>query len=44
MSYLFAAYSVVWILLFGYVLSISSKQKKLETEMETLRKLLERKK
>ena len=44
MSYLFAAYSVVWILLFGYVFSISSKQKKLETEMETLRKLLERKK
>ncbi len=44
MSYLFAAYSVVWILLFGYVLSISSKQKKLETEMDTLRKLLERKK
>ncbi len=44
MSYLLAAYSVVWILLFAYILSISSKQKKLEMEMETLRKLLERKK
>ncbi|HLE71039.1 MAG TPA: CcmD family protein [Vicinamibacteria bacterium] len=44
MSYLLAAYSVVWILLFAYILSISSKQKKLEVEMETLRKLLERKK
>jgi CcmD family protein len=44
MSYLLAAYSVVWILLFAYVFSISSKQKKLESEMETLRKLLERKK
>jgi CcmD family protein len=44
MSYLFAAYSVVWVLLFGYVLGISSKQKKIETEIETLRKLLERKK
>jgi len=43
MSYLLAAYSVVWILLFAYVLSISSKQKKLEIELETLRKLLERK-
>lgn len=43
MSYLLAAYSVVWILLFAYVLSISSKQKKLEMELETLRKLLERK-
>jgi CcmD family protein len=44
MSYLLAAYSVVWILLFAYVLSISSKQRKLEMELETLRKLLERKK
>jgi len=44
MSYLLAAYSVVWILIFAYILSISSKQKKLEVEMETLRKLLDRKK
>jgi CcmD family protein len=44
MSYLLAAYSLVWILLFAYVLSISSKQKKLELEVETLRKLLDRKK
>ena len=43
MSYLLAAYSVVWILLFAYILSISSKQKKLEMEVDTLRKLLERK-
>jgi CcmD family protein len=44
MSYLLVAYSLVWILLFAYILSISSKQRKLEMEMETLRKLLERKK
>lgn len=44
MSYLLAAYSVVWILIFAYVLSISSKQKKLDREMETLRKLIEHKK
>ncbi len=44
MSYLLAAYSVVWILLFAYVLSISSKQKKLEMELDTLRRLLEGKK
>jgi CcmD family protein len=43
-AYLFAGYAVVWIFIFTYILSISSKQKKLETEMETLRKLLERKK
>jgi CcmD family protein len=44
MSYLFTAYAVVWIALFAYVLSISSKQKKLDREMETLRKLLEQQK
>jgi CcmD family protein len=44
MNYLLAAYSLVWILLFFYVLSISTKQKKLELELETLRRLLERKK
>jgi CcmD family protein len=44
MSYLLAAYSLVWILLFAYILSISSKQKKLEMEVETLRRLLDRKK
>jgi CcmD family protein len=43
MSYLFSAYAVVWIALFAYVLSISSKQKELDREMETLRKLLEQK-
>jgi len=44
MNYLLAAYSLVWVLLFFYVLSISTKQKKLELELETLRRLLERKK
>lgn len=41
MSYLLAAYSVVWILIFAYIQSISSKQKKLDREVETLRKLIE---
>jgi CcmD family protein len=44
MSYLFAAYAAVWILLFAYVVSISSRQKKLDREMETLKKILEQKK
>lgn len=44
MSYLFSAYAVVWILLFAYVVSISSKQKKLDREMDTLKKILEQKK
>lgn len=44
MSYLFAAYAVVWIALFIYVMNISSKQKVLDEEMKTLKKLLEQKK
>ena len=44
MSYLFAAYAVVWIALFTYVMKISSKQKVLDEEMKTLKKLLEQKK
>ena len=44
MSYLFAAYTAIWILLFAYVSSISSRQRKLDREMETLKKLLEQKK
>lgn len=42
--YLFLGYAAVWIILFGYTWSISSKQKKIEDEMEMLRKLVERKK
>ena len=43
MSYLFSAYAAVWILLFFYILSLSSRQRKLDREMETLRKLVEKK-
>ncbi len=44
MSYLFTAYAVVWILLFAYIMSVSGKQKRLDQEIETLRKILEQKK
>ena len=44
MSYLFAAYAVTWILLFLYIWAIASKQKKLDAELETLKKLVEQKK
>ena len=44
MSYLFAAYAVTWILLFLYISGISTKQKKLDSEMATLKKLIEQKK
>ena len=41
MGYLFAAYSVFWALTFIFVFSIASRQKKLEKEIETLKKALE---
>ena len=44
MSYLFAAYTVTWILLFAYIFSLGRKQKKLDEEMATLKKLIEQKK
>lgn len=44
LGYLFAAYAVIWLVLFIYILSIASRQKKLGVELETLRKLVERKK
>ena len=40
MSYLFAAYAVIWLALFAYLMSLSSKQKKLNQEIETLKKIL----
>ncbi len=44
MSYLFAAYAVTWVHLFFYLLGISAKQKKLDAEIVTLKKLIEQKK
>ena len=44
MSYLFAAYAVTWTLLFFYLLGIASKQKKLDSELATLKKLIDQKK
>ncbi len=44
MSYLFAAYTVTWILLFAYIYSLGSKQKRIDEELTTLKKLIEQKK
>ena len=43
MSYLFTAYAVIWLALFVYLVTLSKKQRKLNQEIETLRKLLEEK-
>ena len=41
MGYLFAAYAVFWALTFIFVFSIASRQKRLEKEIEALRRALE---
>ncbi len=41
MSYLFAAFSVVWIVIFLYALSISRRQQELSREVEALRRMTE---
>jgi CcmD family protein len=43
MSYLFAAFSVVWIAVFLYVLSLARRQRQLAREVEALRQMMEQK-
>ncbi len=44
MIYLFSAFAVTWLLIFIYILSLSAKQKILDEEIRTLRKIIEQKK
>ena len=41
MTYLFAAYTAVWVVLFTYVFSLSRRQQKFQDEVMKLQKLLE---
>lgn len=41
-SYLFAAYTVTWIVLFGYILRLHHREKNLRQKMDELEKLLGR--
>ena len=43
-GYLFAAFTVVWAVLFGYVLFLLNKQKKLQEEIRLLKETLNTKK
>jgi CcmD family protein len=36
-GYLFAAYTIIWLFLFGYVLVLVSRQKKLRREIDRLK-------
>ena len=40
MPYLFAAYAVIWLALFVYLLSLSRRSRELEEEIRELRRLL----
>jgi len=41
MSYLFAAYAAVWIILAAYLFSIHARKKKLRREIERLKRRLD---
>jgi CcmD family protein len=43
MSYLFAAFCAVWIVVFLYLLSLSRRHRALSREVEALRKVMEQK-
>jgi len=42
MGYLFAAYSIIWLLIFLYTLSINKRQKRLGQEVESLQLVLKK--
>ncbi len=37
LEYLFAAYTIFWLVIFGYIFNISRKQKALEQELDALK-------
>ncbi|MBM3802903.1 MAG: CcmD family protein [Acidimicrobiia bacterium] len=44
MSYLFAAYSLIWVLLFAYILSIARRQKKVQDDLSQIQDWIDRQK
>lgn len=40
MSYLFAAYAVIWVIIFGYTLMVGKRQRTLENEVLYLKSML----
>ncbi len=43
LSFLFAGYSAVWLVLFVYLFSLSRRHRSLERQVEDLRQMLEKK-
>ena len=44
MSFLFAAYTLIWILLFAYVISIARRQKKVQDDLSQIQEWMDRQK
>lgn len=44
LGYVFAAYTIIWAVLFGYLLTLSAKQRQLRRELETLKSSIKSKK
>jgi CcmD family protein len=42
-GYLFAAYSIIWVVVFGYVLTMFFRQRKISRDIETLKQTRENK-
>jgi len=42
MSFLFAAYTIIWVVVFGYVFYIYRKQRKLQKEIDLLKKTVDK--
>jgi CcmD family protein len=40
MNYLFAAYSAIWILLFGYIFSLSQRQRRVQEDLAQVQERL----
>lgn len=41
LPYLLVAYALVWAVIFGYVLSLAQRQRRLQGEIEALKRVLE---
>jgi CcmD family protein len=44
MNYLFASYTVIWLLLFAYVMSIARRQKKVQDDLSQIQEWMDRQK
>jgi len=44
MNYLFVSYTVIWLLLFAYVISIARRQKKVQDDLSQIQEWMDRQK